>query len=139
MTVGPCDALLLPPPPANDVCKGYVFTGPCLSTGGHAWWGCAWQGGACVAGGACMAGGHAWWGCAMQGVCVWQSRETPPTFMKLRDKFCSCCLVTPYRNFSNFCLIQWVLQWWSMRKYILKHTQMTNTFDTKIILHTYTS
>ena len=27
--------------------------------GGHAWWGCAWQGG-CVVVGACMAGGHAW-------------------------------------------------------------------------------
>ena len=24
-----------------------------------------------------------------------------------------------------------------MRKYILKHTQKTNTFDTKIILHNY--
>ena len=28
----PCDHLLLPP--ANIVCKGYVFTGVCLSTGG---------------------------------------------------------------------------------------------------------
>ena len=26
-----------------------------------------------------------------------------------------------------------------MRKYILKHTEMTNTFDTKIILHNYIS
>ena len=26
-----------------------------------------------------------------------------------------------------------------MRKYILKHTQMTNTFETKIILHNYAS
>ena len=23
--------------PANEVCEGYVFTGVCLSTGGHAW------------------------------------------------------------------------------------------------------
>ena len=70
-------------PPANEVCEGYVFTGVCLSTGGHAWqkgglaWqgvcmaggmhgrGCAWQEGGmcgrgrvCVAGGVCMAGGH---------------------------------------------------------------------------------
>ena len=30
------------------------------------------------------------------------------------------------------------LQWWSMRKKnIWKHKQMTNTFDTKIILHNY--
>ena len=37
-------------PPANEVCEGYVFTGVCLSTGGHAWH---------VAGG--MHGrGHAW-------------------------------------------------------------------------------
>ena len=29
----------LPPPPADEVCEGYVFTGVCLSTegGGHAW------------------------------------------------------------------------------------------------------
>ena len=26
-----------------------------------------------------------------------------------------------------------------MRKYILQHTQMTNTFNTKIILHNYTA
>ena len=42
-------------PPANEVCEGYVFTGVCLSTGGHAWQG------SCVAGGmhgrwACMVG-----------------------------------------------------------------------------------
>ena len=30
-----------------------------------------------------------------------------------------------------------VLQCWSMRKYVLKHKQMTNTFDTKIIFHNY--
>ena len=29
---------------------------------------------------------------------------------------------SPCRNFSNFCLIRGVLQWWSKRKYILKHT-----------------
>ena len=75
-------------PPANEVCEGYVFTGVCLSTGGHAWllrgvcmvapgWGgmhgCsrgwhAWllwgdlhcSGGVC----GCSRGGHAWllWG-----------------------------------------------------------------------------
>ena len=39
------------------------------------------------------------------------------------------------RKFSNFCLIQGILQWWSLRKYILKHTQMTKTFATKIILY----
>ena len=31
----------------------------------------------------------------------------------------------------------WVFKWWSVRKYILKHTQMANTFDTKITLHNY--
>ena len=31
----------------------------------------------------------------------------------------------------------YVLQWWSMTKYILKHTQMTYTFHTKIIFHNY--
>ena len=30
-----------------------------------------------------------------------------------------------------------VLQWLSGRKYILKHTQTTNKFDTKIIPHDY--
>ena len=43
----------------------------------------------------------------------------------------------PYRKFSKLCLIRGVLQWWSMRKYILKHTHLANTFDTKIILHNY--
>ena len=65
-------------PPANELCKGYVFTGVCLSTGhvhgkggmGHAWggmcgrghasWGHAWQV-TCVVG-ACIARGHVWWG-----------------------------------------------------------------------------
>ena len=41
------------------------------------------------------------------------------------------------RKFSNFCFIRGVLQWWSMRKNILKNTHMINTFDTKIILHNY--
>ena len=62
-------------PPANEVCKGYVFTGVRLSSGGggRAWQGVymagghAWQGvcmawGACVAGGCAWQGGHAWWG-----------------------------------------------------------------------------
>ena len=62
-------------PPTNEVCKGYVFTGVCLSTpggacmvGGHAW---LLLGGMCVCsggvyvvvlGGACVValGGHAW-------------------------------------------------------------------------------
>ena len=56
-------------PPANEVCKGYVFTRVCHSVhrvgirgrgaceaGGMHGRGCAWQG-ACVSGGA-------WWGCA---------------------------------------------------------------------------
>ena len=42
----------------------------------------------------------------------------------------------PCRNFSNFCFIREVLQWWC-EKNILKHTQMTNTSDTKIILYNY--
>ena len=42
---------------------------------------------------------------------------------------------SPCRKFSNFCLIQGILQLWSLRKYILKHTQMTKTFVTKIILY----
>ena len=61
-------------PPANEVCEGYVFTGVCLSMGGHAWllWGghvwllmggmrgCSWGGGACVvAPGGVHAGGCA--------------------------------------------------------------------------------
>ena len=32
-----------------------------------------------------------------------------------------------------------VSQRWSLRKYILKHTQMVKTFDTKIVLHNYIS
>ena len=63
--VDKCPVLL---PPANEVCEGYVFTGVCLSTGGHAWlpWGgmCGCSGGACMVapGGACVVapGGHAW-------------------------------------------------------------------------------
>ena len=43
----------------------------------------------------------------------------------------------PCRNFNNFYLIRGVIQWWSMRKHILKHTQTTNTFHTKIKLHNY--
>ena len=39
----------------------------------------------------------------------------------------------PRRNFSNFCIILEVLQSWS----ILKHTQMANTSDIKIILYSY--
>ena len=58
-------------PPANIACEGYVFTGVCLSTGGCAWWGCAWQEacmvGGCAWQGACMAGGHAWQGTCMAG------------------------------------------------------------------------
>ena len=59
--------------PANKVCKGHVFTGVCLSTGGM-------HGGGMHGRGACMAGGHAWqggmhgrghaWGCAWQGACL---------------------------------------------------------------------
>ena len=30
-----------------------------------------------------------------------------------------------------------VLPWWSMRQNILKHTQMTNTFTSTIIIHNY--
>ena len=47
------NAFLLPP--ANEVCKGYVFTHVCLSTGGH------------VCQGVCMAGGHVWQGACMAG------------------------------------------------------------------------
>ena len=69
-------------PPANEVCKGYVFTGVCLSrgeceAGEHAWW---WLGGVHGRGGvwqwgmACVAGGHAWMagGVCGGGVDVWQ-------------------------------------------------------------------
>ena len=53
--------------PANKVCKGHVFTGVCLSTGGmHGRGACM---GVCMAGG--MFGGHAWQGaCVTGGVCV---------------------------------------------------------------------
>ena len=37
---------------------------------------------------------------------------------------------------SDMFLIEF-LQRWFMRKYIWKHTQITNTFDTKIILYNY--
>ena len=48
-------------PSANEVCEGYVFTGVCLSTGGHAWLlpgEHAWllQGRACMV----ALGGHVW-------------------------------------------------------------------------------
>ena len=33
--------------------------------------------------------------------------------------------------FAKFCLFRWVLQLWPTRKYVLNHTKMTNTFDTK--------
>ena len=46
-------------PPANKVCEGNVFTGVCLS-----------KGGACMAGGACVAEGHAWQGVCMVGACM---------------------------------------------------------------------
>ena len=47
-------------PPANEICKVYVFTPVCLSKGGwgHVWW--WWWWGAVCGGGACVAGGHAW-------------------------------------------------------------------------------
>ena len=70
-------------PPANEVCEGYVFTGVCLSTGGHACFRggvCASQGGVRASGGVCMVGGHAWLQgnmrgcgggmCGCKGVCV---------------------------------------------------------------------
>ena len=31
----------------------------------------------------------------------------------------------------------WILQWWSLRKYSLKHSLITNTFDSKVMLHNY--
>ena len=43
-------------PPTNEVCQGYVFTGACLSTGGHVW-----------------LRGHAWWGTCVVGRCTWQA------------------------------------------------------------------
>ena len=68
-------------PPANEVCKGYVFTGVCLSTGrgGHAWLlagGHAWLllGGCVVApGGACMVapGGMLGWSWGGVHGCSW--------------------------------------------------------------------
>ena len=78
-------------PPANEVCKGYVFTDVCLSTGGMRGGGRVWLGGVCawlwgdggpawLPGGTCMvARGHAWlpggicgfWGCAwLLGACM---------------------------------------------------------------------
>ena len=67
--------------PANKVCKGYVFTGVCLSTGGRVWLlagGCVVAPRGCVValggyawllGGMCMVapGGHAW---LLGGACV---------------------------------------------------------------------
>ena len=50
-------------PPANKVCEGYVFTGVCLSTGGHA----CFRGGVRASGGVCMVGGHAWLQGGMRG------------------------------------------------------------------------
>ena len=84
-------------PPANEVCERYVFTGVCLSTGGHAWlrgeacvvaggmcgfWGCAWLPGGCAwLLGVCMVvEGHAWLlggvhgcrgACMVVGGCAW--------------------------------------------------------------------
>ena len=60
---GGCEKLLLPS--ANEVCEGYVFTGVCLSTGGHAWRGVCGRG-------VCMAGGYTWQGACMVGGHVWQ-------------------------------------------------------------------
>ena len=66
---------------SNEVCEGYVFTGVCLSMGGHEHG--AWQGGDMHGWGACMAGGMhgrghawqgrcAWWGCVWWGPHTWQ-------------------------------------------------------------------
>ena len=38
---------------------------------------------------------------------------------------------------TEFCLIEEIVQWWPMGKYILKHKKITNTIDPKIILHHY--
>ena len=53
---------------------------------------------------------------------------------------------TPCMKFSKFGVFlsilvnsAWSLLWWSMREYSLKHTQMTNTLDTKIISYNYIS
>ena len=72
-------------PPANEVCEGYVFTGVCLSTVGHAWQGacmaggCVWQGegGMHGGGGGVYGGGCVWWGgaCVVGGV----HGRRPPT------------------------------------------------------------
>ena len=52
-------------PPANEVCEDYVFTGVCLSTGGH-----VWRGGTCVAGGVCGGGMHGRGACVAGGACM---------------------------------------------------------------------
>ena len=71
--------------PANEVCKGYVFTGVCLSTGGHVWLlpggggmcGCSWGGMCGFIRGACVVlfggmHGFIWGACVVlfRGACV---------------------------------------------------------------------
>ena len=70
-----------------------------------------------------------------QGIWSWPMQSSGQLQMLIRSQ--NPCRKQKKRP-ANFCLIRGVLQWWSMRKYILKHTQMNNTFDTKIILHNYT-
>ena len=79
------DGLILCARDALQVCKGYVFTGVCLSTVGArmaggvcggvcTWWGCAWQG-VCMAGGGGMCGRGAY----MAGESATAAGSTHPT------------------------------------------------------------
>ena len=42
-----------------------------------------------------------------------------------------------WRKSIQFCLIEHIVQWWPMGKYILEHKLITNTAESKIIQHNY--
>ena len=126
----------------------------CAWQGAYMMGGMCGRGGACVAGGHAWQGdmhggggmhgrGCAWQGCAWQGGMhgrYYEIRSMSGRYTSYWNAFLfhnfilfidtsnnAHSLITPCRNFSNFCLIQGVLQWWSMRKYTLKHTHMTKS------------
>ena len=84
----------------------------------------------------CLLGGKSTWGCLPGGVSQHALRQTPLWTERLTDACEKYYLAaTSLRTVTEviFCFIRGVLQSWSIRKYILTNTQMTNTFDTKVI------
>ena len=47
--------------------------------------------------------------------------------------------ITPCSKSIQFCFIEEIVQWWSMRKFLWKHKNLTNIFVSKIILRKFSS